>query len=246
MQNMTTRKVDPSESKPLTLEQLHRVIPPNKRNLVTKGVVEEINKTLEHPQYREHFRENFLSYTSVLQDGKYRILEYVSAVKYVSLKLLGDSNTVAYSKVFPERYQRLIDEGADKYKIAAFVGAFNRTQLVNKILEQTLVPHYVLNQDLYQKALNTQAELMTTAKSEKVRSDAANSLLVHLKMPETQKFSVDVNVKEDDSIKELRNTTLELVKQQRKMIKANAMNAREVVESKLIAEDVEFTEVSSN
>jgi hypothetical protein len=36
-------------------------------------------------------------------------------------------------------------------------------------MAQTLVPSYVLNADLYQKALNTSAELMISAKSEKVR-----------------------------------------------------------------------------
>ena len=103
-------------------------------------------------------------------------------------------------------------------------------------MEQTLIPSYVLNQDLYQKALNVQAELMVSAKSEKVRSDAANSLLTHLKMPETQKVELEIGVKEDSAINALRATTMELARQQRMMLEAGAMNAQEVAHSRLVIE----------
>jgi hypothetical protein len=83
---------------------------------------------------------------------------------------------------------------------------------------------------------------MVGAKSEKVRTDAANSLLVHLKQPETTKVHLDVRVKEDDSIKELRDVTMELVKQQRQMIEAGSMNAKQVAESKIISGDFERVE----
>jgi hypothetical protein len=107
---------------------------------------------------------------------------------------------------------------------------------VNLIFEQTMIPSYVLNQDLYQKALNVQAELMVSAHSEKVRSDAANSLLTHLKMPETIKVELDIGVKEDGVIGQLRASTLELARQQRMMIEAGAMNAQETAHSKLVFE----------
>jgi hypothetical protein len=105
----------------------------------------------------------------------------------------------------------------------------------------------VLNQDLYQKALNVQAELMVTAKSEKVRSDAANSLLTHLKMPETQKVELDVKVREDGSISQLRQATLELARAQRLAMEAGQATAEEIAHSRVIpAEvvDVEAKEVA--
>jgi hypothetical protein len=87
---------------------------------------------------------------------------------------------------------------------------------------------------LYQKALNVQAEIMLTARSEIARTNAANSLLQHLKMPETAKVELDVNVKEDQSINELRQATLALARRQREMIASGAMNARDVAEQKVI------------
>ena len=103
-------------------------------------------------------------------------------------------------------------------------------------MEQSLVPSWVLNQDMYQSALNTQAELMLTANSEKVRSDAANSILTHLKQPETQKVELDVNVKQDSSISQLRDATMKLVAQQREALRAGAVDAQEIAHSPVVIE----------
>ena len=171
-----------------------------------------------------------------MKDGKFKMESYINAVRYVGFKLRGDSNIDAYVKTFPDKYQRFINQGVNSKDIASYVTAYNKSKLVNLIYEQTLVPSYVLNQDLYQKALNVQAELMMTAASEKVRTEAANSLLSHLKMPETKKVELDIGMKEDKTIEALRASTLELVAQQRKMIQAGAMNAQEVAHTKLIIE----------
>lgn len=75
-----------------------------------------------------------------------------------------------------------------------------------------------------------------------MRCDAANSLLTHLKMPETQKVELEIGVREDSSIAALRATTLELARQQRLMVESGAMNAQEVAHGKLVI-DAEFVEV---
>jgi len=220
-------------SEVLTKEQFLRVLP--KKCTVTDEIIDDINGLLADPQLRENFRDNLLSYTSVMNDGRYKLTSYVSAVRYVSHKLLGSSNIEAYCKTFPDRYNRMVSEGMDNRQISSFSSAYNKTELVNKIYSQTLVPTHVLNADLYQKAINVQAALMIDDEvSPKVRSDAANSLLTHLKMPETSKIELDVNVKQDSAIDELRASTLELVKQQRLMLEAGAMDTKEVAESKLI------------
>jgi len=220
----------------LTTEMFVRVLPKQVKTKVTDQMVTDINDLLNDSQLRENFRDNLLSYTSVMADGKYKIGDYINAVKYVSCKLLGSTNVEAYTKTFPARFQRLVNKGVDDKTISAYVAGYNKTQLVNKVLEQTLVPFHVLNADLYQKALNVQANLMVNANSEKVKSDAANSLLTHLKMPETQKIELDIGIKDDKSIDELRAATLALAAQQRAMIEAGAMNAKEVAHSKLVIE----------
>jgi hypothetical protein len=156
---------------------------------------------------------------------------------------MGCSNIEAYTKAFPDKYARFVAQGVVAKDIASYVTAYNKSKLVNLIFEQTLIPSYVLNQDLYQRALNVQAELMVHAKSEKVRSDAANSLLTQLKMPETQKVELEIGIKEDSSIAQLRLATMELARQQRLSMESGAMNAQQVAHSKLQVIDIEAKEV---
>lgn len=225
----------------LTVEQFKMALPDKVKKSVNQQLIDQINATLGDPNMYENYRDNLLSYTRVMADGKFKIDNYVSAVKYVSHKLMGATNLEAYMKTFPEKYQRFLMQGIESKDIASYVTAYNKSKLVNLIFEQTLIPSYVLNQDLYQKALNVQADLMMNAKSEKVRTDAANSLLTQLKMPEVKKVELDIGVKEDSSINRLREATLELARQQRLMMESGAMTAQEVAHSKVIT-DVEFTE----
>jgi glucan phosphorylase len=227
----------------LTVDQFRQALPEKVKKSINQELIDQINITLSDPDMYEAYRDNLLSYTRVMADGRFKVSEYINAVKYVSHKLMGATNIEAYSKTFPDKIHRFAANGVSSKDVASYVTAYNKSKLVNLIFEQTLIPSYVLNQDLYQKALNVQADLMVNAKSEKVRSDAANSLLTHLKMPETQKVELDVKVSEDSSIAALRATTLELARQQRMMLEAGAMNAQEIAHSKLVI-DVEAKEVA--
>lgn len=231
------------ETTDITADQLARVLPGKLKTKVTPELVNQLNGLMTDQHLRENFRDNLLSYTNVMQDGKYKIQSYIEAVRYVSHKLLGSSNLEAYTKTFPDRFQRLINEHADNKTISSYVAAYNKNQLVNKIMEQTLVPVHVLNADVYQKAVNTQAYLMISASSEKVRSDAANSLLTHLKPPEVIKTELEIGFKQDSAIDELRKTTLALAEQQRNMIKEKVVSTVDVAHSRIIeAEVIEDTE----
>lgn len=226
----------------LTIEQFQRALPKQIKTTITQEMIDSVNLVLSDVQLSQNYRDNLLSYTSVMRDGKFKIQSYLDAVRYVSFKLLGDSNITAFAKAFPDRYQNFLNTNISEKDIGAYVAAYNKNKLVNLIFEQTLIPSHVLNADLYQKALNTQAELMISARSEKVRSDAANSLLTHLKPPEVKKFELDIGIKQDSSIDELRATTLELVAQQRAMITGNTMSAQQIAHSKLAIVDAELVE----
>ena len=227
----------------LTVEQFKQVLPDKVKKSVNQELIDQVNTTLADPEMFESYRDNLLSYTKVMADGRFKISNYIEAIKYVSHKLMGATNIEAYIKTFPDKYNRFLAQGVTPKDIASYVTAYNKSKLVNLIFEQTLIPSYVLNQDLYQKALNVQADLMITSKSDKVRCDAANSLLTHLKMPETQKVELEIGVREDSSIAALRETTLALSRQQRLMVEAGMMNAQQVAHSKLTVIDVEAKEI---
>lgn len=227
----------------LTVDQFRQCLPDKVKKSINQELIDQINTTLGDPEMYESYRDNLLSYTKVMADGRFKMDSYVDAVKYVSHKLMGATNIEAYIKTFPAKYQNFVNQGVASKDIASYVTAYNKGKLVNLIFEQTLIPSYVLNQDLYQKALNVQAELMIASKSDKVRCDAANSLLTHLKMPETQKIELEIGVKEDSSIQALRDSTMALARQQRMMLEAGAMNAQEIAHSRLQVVDVETVEV---
>lgn len=219
----------------LTLEQFQKALPAQVKKSVNQELIDKVNSTLSDPEMMENYRNNLLSYTHVMKEGKFKIQNYIDAVRYVSFKLMGKTNIAAYTCTFPDKITKWATEGVDDKTISAYVTAYNKSKLVNLIFEQTLVPTHVLNADLFQKALNTQAELMIDPNvSPKVRSDAANSLLTHLKAPETKKVELDIGVREDSAIRDLRATTLELARQQRLMLEAGAMTAKDVANSKLV------------
>jgi hypothetical protein len=227
----------------LTIEQFKQALPDKVKRSVNQELIDQVNATLSEPELYESYRDNLISYTKVMADGRFKISSYIEAVKYISHKLMGCSNIEAYTKTFPQKYAGFLAQGVASKDIASYITAYNKNKLVNLIFEQTLIPSYVLNQDLYQKALNVQAELMVNSHSDKVRCDAANSLLTHLKMPETQKVELEIGIREDSSIQALRETTMALARQQRMMMEAGAMSAQEVAHSKLQIVDVDSREV---
>ena len=228
----------------LTVDQFKQALPDKVKKSVNQELIDQINTTLADPEMYEAYRDNLVSYTRVMADGRFKVSNYIDAVRYVSHKLMGCTNIDAYTKTFPDKIQRFLASGVVAKDIASYVTAYNKSKLVNLIFEQTLIPSYVLNQDLYQKALNVQADLMISSHSDKVRCDAANSLLTHLKMPETQKVELEIGIKQDSSIDALRASTLELVAQQRLMMQAGAMSPRRVAESGLQVVDVDSRALS--
>jgi hypothetical protein len=220
----------------LTTDQFKEALPDKVKKSINQSLIDQINATLSNPEEYENFRDNLLSYGKVMAEGKFKVPNYICAVRYVSYKLQGRTNIESYSLTFPGKVERFAKQGVSSKDIASYVTAYNKSKLVNLIMEQSLVPSWVLNQDLYQRALNTQAELMDTANSEKVRSDAANSILTHLKQPETSKVELDVNVKQDSSISQLRDATMKLVAQQREALQAGAVDAQQVAHSPVVIE----------
>jgi hypothetical protein len=220
----------------ITIADLQTAMPDQIKGKVTESLVNNLNSIAMDDEFRENYRENLISYTSVMQEGRFTIEQYLNAVRYVSYKVMGDTNVKAYMRTFPDKYSRFKTKGVKDKDIASYVTAYNKSKLVNLIYDQTMIPTHVLNADLFQKALNTQAELMMTAASEKVRSDAANSLLTHLKPPETKKLELEVTHKESSIVDDLRRATMEHAKVLKDSIASGASNAKEVAHGSLIIE----------
>lgn len=221
----------------LSLDEVQRAVPSHLRHSVTQNLVDSLNNISSDPIMSKNIRDNFIGYTAILKEGKFKTEDYLNAVAYVSYKLMGYNNEESYNRTFPQRYANLIAKGTSKKDIAAYVSAFHRGKLVNLIMEQSLVPTWVLNQDVYQKAINTQVELMLTARSEKVRSDAANSILHHLKKPDNKDFQISLDTSESSGMKEMRAMLNQLAQQQQDLIESGQMKTIDVAASRVTVSD---------
>lgn len=204
---------------PLTVKDVQEVLPGALKNKATQPFVDRINTIVKDSMVAEQVRTNFVTYASVLAEGRFSVADYLKAVVYVSYKLMGATNQDAYRKTFPERYKKFKTAGATDQTISAYVSMYNKGKLVNLVLEQTLVPTWVLNQGLYQRAINTQAAIMQDQSvSPKVRSDAADSLMRELKRPEATKVEMDIGIKVSDEMTDLRDMLGDLAKTQKDLI----------------------------
>jgi hypothetical protein len=220
-----------------TVELLSKTLPSNLRSSATQTLADQLNSVSTNQEEAELIRENFLGYTGVLSEGKYKTEDYLNAVKYVSYKLMKCSNQDAYIKTFPQRYQKLMAQGTPMKDVSAYVHAYSKNKLVNKIMEQTLVPSWVLNQDIFQEAINTQATIMRDHMvSPKVRSDAANSLMTHLAKPKEAGPLINVDMRDTSGVKEMRELLVRMAQQQQEMIREGS-TAKEIASQIII--DVE-------
>ena len=202
----------------LQAQDIVKALPSNLRTAVTPQFVAKVNAVSTDPEFAEQVRDNFISYASVMRDGKFKTDDYLAAVVYVSHKLLGDTNEVAYSKTFPTRYNLLVSQGKSKKDISSYVHAYAKGKLVNLIWEQTLVPSWVLNQDVHQAAINHLAKLMVGSASEKVQCEAATALLTHLGKPKETGLQINIGSVESSGMAEMRDQLAKMAEVQQQLI----------------------------
>lgn len=221
-----------------TKEELIQALPATVQNGVSDDLVNELNHVITDPDFREAFRDNMISYNRVLSEGKFKLSSYMNAVMYVSYKLMGYNNMDAYSLTFTDKWKTWLQQGKTSQSMSASIAMYNKSKLVNLVYAQAVIPTHVLNQDKFQEAINHQYYLMKNAASEKVQSDAANSLMIHLKPPEEKQVNLNIGIEETDSIKELKNVIFELAQTQNKAIEAKTLTAGQIAASRIIEAEV--------
>lgn len=213
----------------LTLAEVQETLPPGQKGHITQDMVNQLNALSKDPEEARYIRENFVSFSKVLQEGRFKLGDYVRAVMYVTHKVMGRSNLEAYKSTFPDRYAALVADGRSPKDIASYVAAYNKGKLVTLVMEQAIVPTWILNQDMFQEALNTQYAIMSdTTVSDKVRVEAANSLLTHLKKPEVHKAELKVDVAMSDGMEALQQQISKMASMQKDLIEGKAATAQDV------------------
>lgn len=227
----------------LTLVEVQDSLPAGQKGHITQDMVDQLNNLSKDPEEAKYIRENFITFSQVLQEGRFKLGDYVRAVMYVSHKVMGKSNLEAYKATFPDRHKQMVADGRSGKDIASYVAAYNKGKLVNLVYERSMIPTWVLNQDMFQSALNTQYEIMNDVSvSDKVRVEAANSILTHLKKPEVNKAELKVDIGMNDGMKALEQRLGEMAEMQMKTIEGKAMSVEEVAAMPLNIPEAEIVD----
>lgn len=202
----------------ITLDVLKDVAPKKARSMVTQSLVDKINDWGEDPKLLGGFQANVLSYIGVLKDGRFKITDYMNAVRFVSYKLIGHNDIDAYAIAFPDRYQRLINEGENRNSIAPYVSMYKKGKLVVQIFEQTIVPSHVLNAPMHQQALNIALAIAMDSRSDVARVNACNTILANTKPPEAVKLELDISIDTGSVIDDYESAMRAMVDKQKELI----------------------------
>lgn len=205
----------------MTVELLKEALPRSMQHTATQELADKVNSMVEDPLVGAQVRENFVTYSKVLTEGKFKTEDYLNAVTYATYKVMGYSNKDSYARTFPDRYTALVAKGTSDKDISAYVAMYNKNKMVTKIMEQAVIPPWLLFQDIHHKAIQTQYEIMIDDEvSPKVRVEAANSLMTHLKAPESKKIEIDMSIKNEGGLGDLRQMMSSLAEHQLSAIHA--------------------------
>lgn len=204
----------------VTKEDVKKALPKDLKLKVSDELIQKLNSISQDPNIANQIRENFIGMTAIMKDGKFKFDHYLDACAYVTYKMMGYSNQDAYTLTFPDRVRRMYAEGKDEKYISSLVAAYHKNKLVNLIFDQSMIPSYILNQDLYQKALGRLSHLMMNAKSEKVQCDSAKSIVDALSQPEKSKVEIDMTMTDNTGIGELKQALVDIAKNQQQRIES--------------------------
>jgi hypothetical protein len=212
----------------LTRDDLGKIFPGQK---FSKPLMDIINNESDD-MLRYAYIQNLKSMSTVYQQLDVTIMDFMHAAKFATHILTGESSNGAFRRVFPKQYQQMLKQGISKGEILKKIKTYRNTQLVTSLLEQAMVPVHLMYQDIFHKAIQSQAVLMQTADSEMVRMKAAECLINTLKTPEQHKVELAI-VHKSTVIDDLKNVTRDLAIQQKKLIEAG-MSVKDVAEADII------------
>ena len=217
----------------LDLIELRDALPKQHKTRITQEFVDEINQMISEPAMAEMYSKNLITYATVLQDGRFKLSDYFNATLFVSYKVMGMSSMSAYQKVFSQKCKDMANRGVSPKDMQAYASTYNKTKLVTLIYEQTLIPDHIMYASVRHRAIAKQATLLESS-NEYVAQKAADSLMNHLKAPESAKMTIDIQTKDTGVISDLSAALANLSNLQREKIIDGSMNTKAIAHSNII------------
>ncbi|MCH9665499.1 MAG: hypothetical protein K0U41_06580 [Gammaproteobacteria bacterium] len=224
-------------------------VPMSRRSAISEEYVEKLLSISDDPTLAEGIIRNFKTYATILKEGKYKMDHYLDAIKFISLLNWNHTRKEAYEKTFPDTYKDWVARGLSNKEILSRVSSFFTGKLVQELIEQIDTPAWILHMPRYHEAVEVSVDLMHNASSEKVRADAANNLMTHLKKPESLKqLEMDAPVMIGKSeLESLQDKLYEIADMNQQLIKQGELTTTEVAKARIIepdATDADFEDVT--
>jgi hypothetical protein len=222
----------------VTPELLKQVVPKRFRSRITQEVVDDINLCLNDLDYSEEFKRDVLTHIGVLENkGNWGLRQYINAVKFYSLTAQGWSQVNAFCKVFPHRLEARIAAGEGKNELAGDASRYNKSELVNIIRKQSLVPFYLYNLGNRQEAFDIAMSIARHGRSEAARVNAVNTILQATEAPADNSIELQIGLSDD---------ALAIQKAQTETMREIAKNQREMLAAGHSIEDIQSIKVTHN
>ena len=217
----------------LTVPEVLSIVPRQHKSKITQEFIDTLNGMVKDPTMAEVYQKNVITYADVLRDGRFKLTDYFNAVMYVSYKMMGLGNLAAYQKVFPDKCKDMVARNMPQKDMQAYAAMFNKNKLVTLIYEQTLIPDHIMYASVRHRAIAAQANLLNSS-NEHVVQKAADSLMNHLKAPESAKISIAMGAKDSGVLSDLTNALNVLSRKQSDAIAVGSHSVKEIAHSRII------------
>lgn len=217
----------------LTVPEVLSIVPRQHKSKITQEFIDTLNGMVKDPTMAEVYQKNVITYADVLRDGRFKLTDYFNAVMYVSYKMMGLGNLAAYQKVFPDKCKDMVARNMPQKDMQAYAAMFNKNKLVTLIYEQTLIPDHIMYASVRHRAIAAQANLLNSS-NEHVVQKAADSLMNHLKAPESAKISIEMGAKDSGVLSDLTNALNVLSRKQSDAIAVGSHSVKEIAHSRII------------
>lgn len=223
----------------MEVESFKKIYPRKVNQETAEQCVKLINESIQGMDFmmREHYRDTLISVFDILDgsNGKYKFTDYLNAVKFVTYKLAGHTDVRAYAMTFPERIDRMAQEKVPTSHLYVYASGYAKNKLVVDIQSKLIVPTHILFQDIFHQAVKVQATIMNDdSVSPKVRVEAANSLMTHLKQPEVKKAELQVNTNDSGVIGQLADALSNLSKGHQELLAQGKTTLKDISEAVII------------
>lgn len=227
------------ELEKVTVEELKILYPVKVAGKVLEQAAEILNTATEDMDYvmAKEFRDNCLSFIDILKNSKSRVsfADYVNACKFATFKLAGNTDVRAYALTFPDRIRRMERDKVPNSHLYQYASIYSKNKTVVEVMAKLVVPTHIMFQDIFHQAVKVQSELMLNDSiSPKVRSDAANSLMTHLKTPEVKQAELKVDVQGSGAIEQLAEALGSLSGKQSEMLREGRYSLKDIREATII------------